>query len=108
MDDVVAGEDLVAVRATGERVSIQIRLGRPYQKSPESWACPVQVEPLYPRLPDVVGSSSLQALSLAQRLALYLLRGFIEDGGKLLYVGGDEFPIDAYSLEPGRGGKDAI
>jgi hypothetical protein len=79
------------------------RLGRPYVQAhdPETWACPVELEPLHSRLPDVVGNSSLESLTVALRLPLYLLRGFKQDGGKLLYSDGADFPGEAYSPDLG-------
>ena len=100
MNDVIAADDIIGVRPSGERITIKLRLGRPYRKDtdPESWACPVSLEPLYPRLSDIVGHSSFQSLCLASRLALYLLGGFKEDGGRLLHDDGTDFPLDAYAL----------
>jgi hypothetical protein len=99
MNEVIASDDIIGVRASGERVMIQLRVGRPYRKDsdPETWACPVSLDPLYPRLSDLVGISSFQALCLANRLALYLLAGFREDGGRLLCEDGTEFPLEAYA-----------
>ena len=100
MNDAIAGDDIIGVRANGERITIRLRVGRPYKMDtdPETWACPVSLEPLYPRLADIVGNSSLQSLCLATRLALYLLGGFKEDGGRLLHDDGTEFPLEAYAL----------
>ena len=100
MDDVIAGDDIIGVRASGERITIKLRLGRPYRKdtNPETWACSVSLEPLYSRLSDIAGDSSFQSLCLANRLALYLLAGFKEDGGRLLCDDGTEFPLEAYAL----------
>jgi hypothetical protein len=100
MDDVIASDDIIGVRASGERITIKVRIGRPYRKDsePETWACPVTMEPLYPRVGDVVGDSSFQAMCLTARLALYLLNGFKEDGGRLLFEDGTDVPLDAYGL----------
>jgi hypothetical protein len=100
MNDVIAADDIIGVRPSGERITIKLRLGRPYRKdaNPETWACPVSLEPLYPRLSDIVGDSSFQSLCLANRLALYLLAGFRDDGGRLLCDDGTEFPLEAYAL----------
>ena len=100
MNDAIAGDDIIGVRANGERITIKLRLGRPYRKdiNPETWACPVSLDPLHPRLSDIVGDSSLQSLCLATRLALYLLGGFKEDGGRLLCDDGTEFPLEAHAL----------
>ncbi len=69
----------------------------PYQcaDSPEEWSCPVSVRPLHDQLSDQHGGDSLQALCLAIRLALDLLKDFRAKGGVLL-IDGEDFPIEAY------------
>jgi hypothetical protein len=37
-------------------------------------------------------------MCLTARLALYLLNGFKEDGGRLLFEDGTDVPLDAYGL----------
>jgi hypothetical protein len=98
MNQAIADDDITAVRANGERITINVRLGKPYKKDAESWACPLSVDPIYPRIPDIVGGTSFQSLCLAARLALYFLNGFKEDGGQLLCDDGTDFPLDAYAL----------
>jgi hypothetical protein len=102
MDEVIAGDDIIGIRASGERILIKLRIGRPYRKDsePETWACPVTMEPLYPRVGDVVGDSSFQAICLAARLVLYLLGGLKEDGGRLIFEDGTDVPLEAYGLSP--------
>lgn len=112
MDDAIAGDDIIGVRPSGERITIKLRLGRPYRKDidPDTWACPVSLEPLYSRIPDVVGDSSFQSLCLAARLALYLLDGLKQDGGRVLCDDSTDFPFDAYAfIDPGarRGPSEA-
>jgi hypothetical protein len=57
---------------------------------------------LHERLRDQHGGESFQAMFLAMRLALTLLRGFVETGGTLLMAGEDragaDFPFDAYTI----------
>jgi hypothetical protein len=81
-----------------ERIQISIKIGMPYRwgENPEVWACPVAIEPLYHRLPDVRGEDSLQALCLAIRLAETLVAGFHRDGAALTNEDGSEFTFEAY------------
>jgi hypothetical protein len=89
-----------------EPFPINIEIGMPYEVGEDEWACPVSVQPLYGRLHDAHGSDSFQALFLAMRLALSLLKGFTDDGGELLMHGdgdppalpGEGFPFGAYTI----------
>jgi hypothetical protein len=66
---------------------VVIRIGRPYQVSDAGWACPVLIEGLNSRLPDIHGIDSFQALMLALKLGRSLLEVFVEEGGKLSWPG---------------------
>jgi len=100
MTEVIASTQIVGVRPSGEKLSITVRIGRPYISGtePETWSCPVSVEPLYPKLADIAGLDSLQSFVLACRLALSLLEGFKESGGQLLHDDGTDFPLEAYGF----------
>jgi hypothetical protein len=103
MSPVVASSELIGVRANGERFTISLQIGQPYERPGEiaHWSCPVSLEPLYPKLADQSGVDSFQALCLASRLAITLLAGFKADGGSLLNSDGTEFPLEAYApLKP--------
>jgi hypothetical protein len=76
---------------------IDVQIGRPYEVSPDEWACPVQLVGLYSKLADQHGVDSFQALMLAQHLACTLLSGFIEDGGTLRDSPGGK-PVDIQSM----------
>jgi len=100
MDPVIASEKIWAQRPNEEPFEVEIRIGTPYQvgTEPEEWACPVALTPLYRKLHDAHGGSSLQALCLASALALHLLDGFKEKGGRLFYSSGEGFPLEAYAF----------
>lgn len=110
--DVVAQLKLVGVRHSGERFPVLAQIGRPYlnKGSPESWSCPVSLEPLYPQLVDQVGVDSMHALTLACRLVFTLLNGFSLEGGRLLYEDNSDFASNAYDglpPPPSHGGAGA-
>jgi Domain of unknown function (DUF6968) len=107
MDDVLASTEMVGIKPNGERLAIAVRIGRPYVSGtdPETWSCPVSVEPLYPKLADIAGLDSLQALVLACNLAFSLLQGFKDKGGRLLHDDGTEFPLEAYDFAKSPSGR---
>lgn len=95
MAEIVAERRIVAVLAKGEKRTLRVAVGRPYQVNNVSWACPVKIDGLYTNLCDMVGIDSWQALGLAISLARQLLGQFLEDGGKLYWEeGGDEMTLD--------------
>jgi hypothetical protein len=97
VDNIIARDTIYAVRPDGERITIELSVGAPYQVTDGSgheWACPVSLTPLYSRLHDAHGSTSLQALCLALSLAIDLLAKFREDGGTLAHDDGTEYTLD--------------
>ena len=100
MTEVIASTQIVGVRPSGEKLSITVRIGKPYISGtePETWSCPVSVDPLYSKLADIAGLDSLQSFVLACRLAFSLLEGFKENGGQLLHEDGTVFPLEAYGF----------
>ena len=82
----LASRAIAAVSADGRHFQITLRIGIPYEISPEEWACPVAVEGLQEQLHDIHGIDAWQALQLAQNLQAQLLGYFIEDGGELFWT----------------------
>jgi hypothetical protein len=76
--------ELVCVRPGGERVTVTVAVGHPYPTTAGDWACPLEISGLHGRLKDIVGIDSLQALTLAIRMARDLLSSFGADGGRIL------------------------
>lgn len=74
-----------------------LRIGKPYRASDVDWACPVALEGLQPKVPDMHGVDSFQALMLAQKLLLQLMSGVIEDGGSFR-DDEDDSPVDLAKL----------
>ena len=95
--ELIAKETMFGRLPDGERFEINVEIGAPYQWPGEAdeWACPVSVAPLYPKLRDIHGGSSLQALCLALSLAKSLLDGFVEKGGELTQDSGEGFALNA-------------
>lgn len=79
----VASRTILAVRANDEKVHVTLRIGTPYEISPEEWACPVAMEGLQEKLHDVHGIDAWQTVQLVQSLQVQLLGYFLEEGGSL-------------------------
>ena len=79
----LASRTILAVKADGQATSVTLRIGTPYEMSPEEWACPVAMEGMQDRLGDVYGVDAWQALQLVQSLQAQLLGHFVEGGGEL-------------------------
>jgi hypothetical protein len=94
----IASVDIHAIKPNGDRLIIEVRVGAPHQVDEDEWWCPVSMHPLFGRLHDAVGGSSLQSLCLAISLVLQLLGNFREDGGTLHYDDGTTFALEAYSI----------
>ncbi len=98
MNASIAALSGVAIDRDGVRFPFKVTIGTPYLsgRDPENWACPVSIDPLHTHLRDIVGGDSFQALCLASRLALDLLRSFVEGGGRLTFDGETDVPLDSY------------
>jgi hypothetical protein len=102
--DPVASLEILAVTVEGKELELAVRIGRPcLDEKAGSWACPVEVSPIYGELADIRGVDSFHALWLACSLVLKLLESFKSSGGKLYDSEGGEFPLEGYLC--GLGGK---
>src|SRR5919106_2960760 len=77
--------------ADGAERAVRFRVGRPYADGADVWACPVELSGFERRYPDVRGSDSLQALSLALSLAWGRMKNFVEKGGTVLDTEGHAY-----------------
>ena len=95
--------EATAIDPAKGRFTVTVTIGTPYlsETEPHVWRCPVSIDPLYPRLSDIAGDNSFQALCLASRLAIDLLQGFIEKGGRITHDD-EDVPLDAYIPLPPR------
>ena len=95
-DPLIAKTEVTHVRASGERVSIVVEIGHPYQTPDGFWRTPVALHGLDGRLSDISGDDSLQSLALAVEMVRRRLASVIEAGDQLLDSEGSEFPLEAY------------
>ena len=92
----IAKTTVTRVRASGEKVSIVVEIGQPYQVADGFWRTPVALHGLDGRLNDICGEDSMQSLSLAVEMVHRRLASIIEAGEQLLDSEGEEFPMEAY------------
>lgn len=100
MDAPVAILKCIAAEVDGRRFPLTVSIGKPYQSDtePETWSCPVIIDPLHTHLRHIVGGDAFQSLCLASRMALDLLASFVERGGRLIDEDGNDVPLDAYGF----------
>lgn len=96
--EALATFECIAVEKDGRRFPLKVLIGRPYQsgKDPDTWACPVRIDPLHTHLRDIAGGDSFQALCLVSRMAVELLNGFVQGGGKLIDDDGGSVFLESY------------
>ena len=88
MSEDIAHTELDVLWPDGRRVRATIAVGLPYHDGQmRAWRCPVRLDGLVSRVPDIGGEDSLQALLLALRLAHQQLAQAEATGARLLSVG---------------------
>ncbi|MRW83860.1 hypothetical protein GJ698_07090 [Pseudoduganella sp. FT26W] len=76
---VIATHDFIWHKKDGTTAPVQVMIGAPYRKNID-WACPCAIFGFEGRYSDIVGISSLQAMSLALNLVSKRLKWLIENG----------------------------
>jgi hypothetical protein len=82
----IVSRELLAIDANEREFAVTIAIGAPYEVAEGEWACPASMEGLH-RLRDVRGIDSWQAMQLAYQLIAMMLTYFVEDGGRLVWLG---------------------
>ncbi len=93
----IAKESMFGCRPGGEPFEISIEIEAP-SESPDyqhEWVCRVRLTPFLSKSRDVRGDSSLQALCLALSYVRKTLGCVLEEGSRLTYASGEDFPLDA-------------
>jgi hypothetical protein len=98
----VAASDYVFQFGDGSERTVKIRVGRPYEAGTDEWACPVELVGFERRYPDIRGSDSMQALSLALSLAWQRVQDFVNKGGKVLDTERHPYSLDELRKILGR------
>lgn len=87
--DVVAVTELIFDKPDGGRLSGQMYIGRPVKIEGHPWRCPVGVTGLFGELPDIAGADPLHSMWLAMQLLKRLLTDFVQNGGKVSFMGSE-------------------
>jgi hypothetical protein len=90
MNSPLASRSIVAVSPNGDRLTVVLTIGQPYQVTQEEWAIPVSMTGLHDGLRDIHGIDAWQVIQLAYRFIIQLLGYFVEDGGKLYWAETEE------------------
>lgn len=97
MENIIASRKILSVALNGEERPFHISIGCPYQAGQDEWACPVAIDGLMDKLPDIHGIDSFQSLVLAIKLIGRLLQQFLDDGGMLYWsTDGDELTVHSF------------
>jgi hypothetical protein len=106
MNQDIASAEVDVLWPDGRRVRVSLGVGQPYKDTQAgAWQCPVRLDGLFPRLADIAGETSLQALLLALRLMHQQLAHVEAKGAKLLSPGEDvEDPDSGFELKSYFGG----
>jgi hypothetical protein len=92
----IAETELVRVRPGGERITLTVEIGQPYQSPEGIWRTPLALHGLDGRLPDICGQDSLQSLCLAVKMVHLRLASILEAGDRLVDDQDGVFPFEAY------------
>ncbi len=84
MREAIAEQRVIFESADGVRKPGLIRIEKPYEVDETEARCPIVIDGLQERMPDVSGASTLQALALAVWLCTNMLREFVDSGGRIL------------------------
>ena len=84
MKEAIAEQEVVFEHRNGTRTTGFIRIEKPYVVDQSECRCPVVIEGLHGHMPDIAGTSTLQALLLAVCFCGSLLKDFVDSGGKIL------------------------
>ncbi|PTU33112.1 hypothetical protein [Stenotrophobium rhamnosiphilum] len=109
MDLVTASFKVVGIRPSGERIEIELLIGKPFlnESSPvQQWRCPVSCKPLYGGVINMAGADAVQALCEALKNGFGQLASFKHYGGQLLYDDGTDFSLEYYEF-PSSGQNNA-
>lgn len=93
----IAMESMFGCRPGGESFEISIEIDAPSESADyqHEWTCQVRLTPFLSNERDIRGDSSLQALCLALSYVRKTLDCVLEEGGRLTYATGEDFPLDA-------------
>lgn len=90
-------ETTIAIRSPGgETKPIHIAIGRPYRISDEQAACPISMRGLYPKLPDLRGVDTFQALAIALQFVRQTIEAWEKKGHTFHFPEGDRLTTEIW------------
>ena len=92
MKDAIAETKIVMRSPTGDSTSVHVEIGRPYLVSADEAACPIGMTGLYPRIHDIHGTDTLQALALALEFVRITIHTWEEKGFTFEFPEGGDLP----------------
>jgi hypothetical protein len=81
----LAARTIIAVEPDGREQMVTLRVGIPFEVSPEEWACACAMDGYHENLGPIHGVDAWQAIQLAFSLQHQLLGYLSEKGTKFLY-----------------------
>ena len=94
MKDTIAETTATMKSPKGDDTSIHIEIGRPYSISADEAACPISMAELYPKIHDIHGTDTLQALALALEFVRITIRKWEEKGFRFEFPQGGTLPSE--------------
>lgn len=91
----IADEAVVFLYSDGRRVPGRIAVGMPVQVDDVEAHCFVALDGFTPMPTKIIGSTTLQALTLAVRFLGTRLHDFLQDGGRVL-LPAENFRLESY------------
>lgn len=92
MKDTIAESKIMMKYVGGELKPVDIEIGRPYQVSADEAACPIAMTGIYPKIHDIHGTDTLQALALALEFVRITIRKWEEKGFTFHFPDGELLP----------------
>ena len=90
-------ETTIFIRSPGGKTKpIHIGIGQPYQISDGEAACPISMRGLYPKLPDLHGSDTFQALAIALHFVRLTIQAWEKKGYSFQFEEGEPFTLEIW------------
>ncbi|MDD4872183.1 MAG: hypothetical protein PHR77_16630 [Kiritimatiellae bacterium] len=96
MKDIIAETKVKMTSPKGESKFVVIEIGRPYSIANDEAACPISMHGLYPKIKDLHGVDTLQALALAFEFIRITIQKWEEKGYIFEFQNGATLPANIW------------
>jgi hypothetical protein len=96
MKNPIADTKILMKSPNGDSKSIHVKIGLPYLLSHDEAACPISMTGLYPKIQDIHGIDTLQALALAFEFIRITIRKWEEKGFTFEFPQGGKLPPEIW------------